>query len=104
MRNRRCGYAAPLTPGAAVEDSRDRRQQNIAPIKMCGPFIEVRQPEQHRCDHESCPASHSPLQQVLHPGAKEEFFGHCGEEKYRDTAKACAANSRQVSMQIAEFT
>src|ERR1039458_8214187 len=82
MSNRRSRHAPPRTPCAPIKNPRDRRQQHIAPIKMYGPLIEVRQPEQHRCNHQSCTPTYAPLQQVLPPGAKEEFFRHCGQEKY----------------------
>jgi hypothetical protein len=69
---------------------------------MYGPLIEVRQPEQHRCNHQSCTPTYAPLQQVLHPGAKEEFFRHGGKEEYPYPAQQRAADSRQVAMRMDE--
>src|SRR5208283_2240761 len=38
----------------------------------------------------------------LHPGAKEEFFGYGGKEKYCHPAQEGAADSRQVAMGMDE--
>ena len=58
-----------------------RLQHNVAPVEVRRTFIEMREPEQNRSDHERCPASQAPFQQILHPGAKKEFLGTSDENE-----------------------
>src|SRR5208283_1734048 len=98
----RSWHATLLPPGAAVENTRNGGEQDVAPVEICGTFVEVRKAEEHRRDQQSCAPSDAPLQQVLHPGTKEKFFGHSGEEEDRHPAQQRAANSRQVAMGMNE--
>jgi hypothetical protein len=65
---------------------------------MCGALVEVREAEENGGDHKRRAAAYAALQQVLHPGAEEEFFGHRGKEKYCHPAQQGAADSRLVAM------
>src|ERR1035438_6599238 len=98
MRELGCGDAALLAPYASVEDAGDRCQQNVAPVEMCGALVEVREAEENGGDHKRRAAAYAALQQVLHPGAEEEFFRHRGKEKYCHPAQQGAADSRLVAM------
>ncbi len=76
----RGGYSPLLAPGPSVENPGDACQHNITPVEVRRTFIEMREPEQNRSDHQRCPASHAPFQQILHPGAKKEFLGNSDGE------------------------
>src|SRR6185503_12152386 len=80
---RDCGSskAAALTPGATVENSGDRRQQDIAPVEVSGALVEMRESEKHGGQDERGGASHAAFQQVFKPSAKEKLFGHGHQEK-----------------------
>src|ERR1700687_825955 len=51
VRDRRCGHASAFAPGAAVENSCDGGEQDVAPVEVdaaCAEaFIEMRQAEEH---------------------------------------------------------
>src|ERR1700677_1097502 len=49
----RCSHAPVLAPSPAVENPRNRSQQDVAPIEMRRSFVEVRKPEKCRGDHQS---------------------------------------------------
>src|SRR5580658_6232632 len=106
MSDRRSRHAPLLAPCTSIEDSSDCRQQNIGPVEMrhgrASTFIEVRQPKQNRRDHQRCPPSHAPLQQVLHPGAKEKFFRCGSKDEYPYPAQERDADSWQVAMRMDE--
>ena len=96
MRNGRGRHAPLLPPGPSVENPGDGCQQHIAPVEMRhqSPFIEMRESEQDRRNHQRGTPSDTPLEQVLHPPAKEKFFGHSGKEKDQNPAQDRTANSR----------
>src|SRR5271165_2245058 len=98
VRDGRRRDTAVLAPGAAVENSRDGGQQNVAPVEVRGTFIEVREAEQRGSDDERGAASEAALEQILHPGAEEKFFRDGDKNKNSRPRKNCLARRGQVGM------
>src|SRR5208282_650398 len=65
-------------------------------------LAEVREPKDDGCGQQGCAAAYPALQQILHPGAEEEFFRHCCKEKCQYPPQDCAADSGQVAMRMYE--
>ncbi len=76
-----CGDAAILPPGAAVEETGERGQQDVAPVEVQRPFVEVGEAEEQRGDEERRGAAEAALEQVLQPAAEEELLRDGDEEE-----------------------
>src|ERR1700685_3258851 len=63
-------------------------------------FIEVRQSKQRRRDQQRCQTAHAAFEQILHPAAKEKFFGQGGEEKYQQPSQSRRAQIRCVGVRM----
>jgi hypothetical protein len=54
-----------LAPCPAIKDSRQRRQDHVAPVEESCPLVEVRQSKKDSGQEESRGAPHAPFQQIL---------------------------------------
>src|SRR4051794_14265141 len=100
MRNGRCSHPALLAPRPAIENSRQRGQQHITPVEMHRTLVPVRQAEQSCRQEQRRIAPYPPLQQVLQPSAKEEFFRNGDEEEGEEKCAGKLRQPRQISMEM----
>ena len=76
---------AGALPGTSVEDSGDRRHQEVTVVRYWRSIVQVRRAENHRSDQQTgyAPTRHA-LDPVLNQPAKQEFFRQGGEKKDPD--------------------
>jgi membrane protease YdiL (CAAX protease family) len=87
-------------PRSSIENSRQRGQQHVTPVEVCCAFVEVRQAKQDCRRRQRRITPHAPLQQILHPASKEEFFRHRNKEKGQNKAAKNLNHSWPRRMQM----
>src|ERR1700722_7170320 len=92
MGNGRCADAPLSAPRPAVENSSNRRHQNIAPVEAGCPLVPVCETKKDCGQHQRSHASDSTLEKILQPSAKEQLFRNRNEEKRED--KGCNRTQR----------
>jgi hypothetical protein len=96
------GDAVVLTPGAAVEDSGEAGQEDVAPIEEGGALIEVGEAEDAGGDQQGGGAADAALEEVLHPAAEEDFFRERDADEGEDPRGDDEPGVIDVGMEVEE--
>src|SRR6185312_17120055 len=73
-------------PRLSVEHARDRREDDIAPVKVHRALVEVREAEKQRGDQQCALCANAALEQIEQESAEEKFFRQGDEEQGEEPA------------------